>query len=51
MTILPGVKIGNGVIIGASSVVTKDIPDYAVVGGNPAKIIKMRNKNENFKSN
>lgn len=40
--ILPGVKIGNGVIIGAGSVVTKDIPDYAVVGGVPAKIIKYR---------
>ena len=42
--ILPGCKhIGKGVIIGAGSVVTKDIPDYAIVGGNPAKIIKMRN--------
>lgn len=42
--ILPGCKhIGNGVIIGAGSVVTKDIPDYAIVGGNPAKIIKYRN--------
>lgn len=40
--ILPGVKIGNGVIIGAGSVVTKDIPDFAVVGGVPAKIIKYR---------
>ena len=38
VTILPGVHIGNGVVIGASSVVTKDIPDYAVVGGNPAKV-------------
>lgn len=41
-TILPGVKIGNGAIIAAKSVVTKDVPDYAVVGGNPAKIIKYR---------
>lgn len=41
--VLPGCKqIGNGVIIGAGSVVTKDIPDYAIVGGNPAKILKMR---------
>lgn len=40
--IMPGVKIGNHVIIGANSVVTKDIPDYAVVGGSPAKIIKFR---------
>ncbi len=43
--ILPGCKsIGKGVIIGAGSVVTKDIPDYAIVGGNPAKIIKFRNQ-------
>lgn len=40
--ILPGVKIGNGVIIGAGGVVTKDIPDYAVVAGVPAKIIRYR---------
>lgn len=40
--ILPGVKIGDGVVIGAGSVVTKDVPDYAVVGGNPAKLLKMR---------
>ncbi len=43
VSILPGCKhIGKGVIIGACSVVTKDIPDYAIVGGNPAKIIKYR---------
>lgn len=41
--ILPGVSIGNGVIIGAGAVVTKDIPDYAVVGGVPATVIKYRN--------
>lgn len=38
--ILKGVTIGEGAIIGAGSVVTKDVPDYAVVAGNPAKIIK-----------
>jgi maltose O-acetyltransferase len=42
VTILPGVKIGNHCIIGASAVVTKDVPDYAIVGGNPAKILRMR---------
>ncbi|MDH2363752.1 DapH/DapD/GlmU-related protein (plasmid) [Priestia megaterium] len=42
VTILPGVKIGNGVIIGANSVVTKDIPDYAIVAGNPATVKRIR---------
>ena len=37
--ILPGVKIGNNAVIGAGSVVTKDVPAYAVVCGNPAKVI------------
>lgn len=45
VTILPGVKIGQGVIIGAGSVVSRDIPDYAIVGGNPAKVIKFRKSN------
>lgn len=40
--ILSGVNIAHGVVVGAGSVVTKDIPPYAVVGGNPAKIIKFR---------
>lgn len=43
-TILPGVSIGDGAVIGAGSVVAKDVPKYAVVGGNPAKILKFRNK-------
>lgn len=38
-TILPGVQIGKGALIGAGSVVTKDVPEYAVVAGNPAKTI------------
>lgn len=42
VTIVPGVTIGEGVVIGAGSVVTKDVPDYAVIGGNPAKVIKFR---------
>ncbi|MDP2564594.1 Vat family streptogramin A O-acetyltransferase [Pseudoalteromonas marina] len=41
-TIMPGVKIGSGAIIASKSVVTNDVPAYAVVGGNPAKIIKQR---------
>lgn len=40
--ILPGMHIGDGAIIGACSVVTKDVPPYTVVGGNPAKIIRQR---------
>ena len=42
VTILKGVKISDGVVIGAGSVVTKDIPPYAIVVGNPAKIVKYR---------
>lgn len=41
-TILSGVKIGNGVVIGTKAVVAKDIPDYAVVVGNPGQIIRYR---------
>jgi len=40
--ILPGVKIGNGVIIAAGAIVTKDVLPFAIVGGNPAKVIKSR---------
>lgn len=40
-TILPGVTIGDGVVVGANSVVTKDVPAYSMVGGNPVKIIKL----------
>ena len=38
--IMPGVRIGNHVIVGAGAVVTKDVPDHSVVVGNPAKIIR-----------
>jgi len=37
-----GVKVGTGAVIGMGSIVTKDVVPYAVVGGNPAKLIKMR---------
>ena len=38
--ILPGVHVGNHCVIGAGSVVTKDIPDHSIAAGNPAKVIK-----------
>ena len=41
VVILRGISIGKHAIVGAGSVVTKDVPDYAVVVGNPAKVIKM----------
>lgn len=40
--IMDGVKIGNGAVIGSNSVVTKDVPDYGIVVGSPAKVIKFR---------
>ena len=42
--ILPGVMIGDGAVIGAGAVISKDIPECAVVVGNPGKIVKYRNK-------
>jgi virginiamycin A acetyltransferase len=41
-TIMPGVKIGNGAVIASQAVVTNDVPDYAIVGGNPARVIRKR---------
>ena len=40
--ILPGVQVGDGVVVGAGAVVVRDVEDYAVVVGNPAKTIKSR---------
>jgi len=41
-TILPGVSIGKGAVVAAGSVVTKDIEEYSIVGGVPAKLIRKR---------
>ena len=46
VTICPGVTIGKYAVVAAGAVVTKDIPDYAVAGGVPAKVIKMQNPEE-----
>ena len=42
VTIIPGVTIGEGAVIAMGAVVTKDVPPCAVVGGNPAKVLKYR---------
>tara|TARA_B110001469_G_scaffold117373_1_gene123286 strand:- start:5334 stop:5966 length:633 start_codon:yes stop_codon:yes gene_type:complete len=48
--LLPGVKIGDHSIVAAGSVVTKDVPEWAIVGGSPAKLIRMRNAQSNHTS-
>lgn len=40
--ILPGARIGSGVIVGAGAVVSGQVPDYAIVSGNPARVVRMR---------
>jgi len=48
-TIMSGITIHNGAIIGAGSTVTKDVPPYAIVAGNPGKIVKYRFTEEQIK--
>ena len=49
VTVTGNVTIGEGAIIAAGAVVTKDVPDCAIVGGNPAKIIKYRDKKHYYR--
>lgn len=46
VTVLPGVSIGKYAVVGASAVVTKDVPDYGVAVGNPARVIKTLDKDK-----
>ncbi len=46
VSIVPGVTVGEGAIIATNAVVTKDVPDFAIVGGNPATIIKYRDREQ-----
>lgn len=48
VTIMDGVVIGDGAVIAAGAIVTHDVPEYAIVGGVPAKIIRYRNSKENI---
>ncbi|NUW46967.1 CatB-related O-acetyltransferase [Nonomuraea rhodomycinica] len=41
-TVMPGVRVGHGAVIGTHAVVTTDIPDYAIAAGNPARVIRTR---------
>lgn len=47
--LMPGVKLGEGCVVAAGSVVTKDVEPYTIVGGNPAKVIKKRFSDEVIK--
>lgn len=49
--IMPGITIGEGSVVGAGAIVTKDVPDWCIVAGNPAKIIKYLEENNDKDNN
>ncbi|MGA8114974.1 MAG: CatB-related O-acetyltransferase [Actinocatenispora sp.] len=46
--VMPGVRIGNGAVVAAGSVVVDDVPDYGIVGGNPARLIRRRHSDQDI---
>jgi virginiamycin A acetyltransferase len=46
--VMPGLRIGHGAIIASGSVIVEDVPDYGVVGGNPARLIRRRHSDEDI---
>ncbi len=50
VTVMPGVHIGHGAIISTAAVVTRDVPDYAIVGGNPATLVRRRFSEEDIQA-
>lgn len=44
VVVLPGVVVGDHAVLAAGAIVTKDVPDWAIVGGNPARVLKYRNE-------
>lgn len=46
--VMPGVRIGSGAIIASGSVVVDNVPDYAIVGGNPARLVRRRYSEEDI---
>ena len=48
VTVMPGVRVGDGAIVASGSVVVDDVPDFGIVGGNPAKLIRRRYREEDI---
>ena len=48
VTVMPGVRIGSGAIIASGSAVVDDVPDYGIVGGNPARLIRRRHSEKDI---